>query len=112
VSRHGLILKVWSSFLESNRDLGEAEVVSVPCFSVIIAVIDQAVTTEDSNLAATVEISRHVILFLAHAHTGTVSKNGSLSQLLLLQQLGEGCLTVVGSVDFFDFNCIVSKEVV
>jgi len=109
---HGLVLNRRGGLAEGNGDLGLAEVVLVPLLGVVVAIVDEAVSSEDSNLVTTFDVSRLVVFFSAHGHAGAVSEDGSLGELLSLQEHREGEATGVGGVDLLNFDGAIAEEVV
>ena len=89
-----------------------SEVISVPFLSELISVIDKHVSVVDAHVAATCEILRAVVFNWLHVHVGVVSQNGALGKLLSSEEHGEGVATVIGLVNFLNFDCAVAQEVV
>merc|ERR1712051_1173622 len=96
---NGLILHVGGGGGELERHLRDAKVLSVPCLGEVITVEDLAVTAVNLNGSAAVDVTGHVVFLSAERHAWAVSEDGSLGELLSLEQLGEGSAAAILGVD-------------
>lgn len=93
--------------LHSEGLLLKTHVGAVPVAGERIAVIDEALTGVEADIAATDEIGRREELFLLEGHAGVVGVNGDLGELAATEEDGEGVFSIVLNDFFFDFNSIV-----
>lgn len=98
--------------LELERLLFKAHVAAVPVTGERVAVIDEAFARVQADVAATDEIGRSEELFFLEGHAGVVGVNGDFGKLASAEQEREWVFSIVLNDFFFDFDSIVSKEVV
>ena len=111
VCRDRLVLDGGRRCGQANWHLSDALLLLVPALGPVIAVVDIAVTAVDLDLLAAADVLRHVVLLVAEGHAWAVREDGSLGELLALEQLGEGGAARVLRVDLLNLNGVVRQEV-
>ena len=104
VGRDGLVHDVGSGFLELDGNDVHVVLLLEPVLGELVAVVDQALPSEDLDAISHNQILRLVVLLGAQRHPWTMGQDGLLSQLLSLQQHREGETTAVLIIGFLDFN--------
>ena len=89
-----------------------AQVLHVPLLGELVAVEDLAVAPVDHNAASALDVLRKVVLLFAEGHAWAVRQDGSLGELLALQELREGLAAAVLRVDLLHLHRVVAEEVV
>jgi hypothetical protein len=107
VRGNGVFVVQLTFSLHSEGLLLNTHVGAVPVAGERIAVIDEALTRVEADIAATNEVGRSEELFFLEGHAGVVGVNGYLGELAATEEEREGVFSIVLNDFFFDFNSIV-----
>ena len=70
-----MVDEIWLSFLELDSSLSLVKVFSIPDSSEVITIIDEAVTSINSNKRTATDVLGLIVVFLAQGHSKTINKN-------------------------------------